>query len=263
MKRPCFFSLIFSAISLVALCSCGKTLKSDIPFDSVCVKRQVALTNDKNSPLCEVNISLLYANKPGDKVAREINNTIIADVFNYEHLTMKQAVDSFTNKYISDYKENLTDMYKADRSNRQVISWYQYKYTLKSYLKEARNGVLCYAYDMDSYEGGAHSTTLSSMVNFDIKTGKQITLKDIFAPGYESPLNDLLLNALQKKKGVKDIEGLHNMGYLLSTDIYAPENFILEDNGITFIYNPYEIAPYALGATDITISNSDLKKILK
>jgi hypothetical protein len=46
-------------------------------------------------------------------------------------------------------------------------------------------------------------------------------------------------------------------------DIYAPQNFILDDDEIIFIYNPYEIAPYDKGNTELTLSYSQLKEILK
>jgi len=46
-------------------------------------------------------------------------------------------------------------------------------------------------------------------------------------------------------------------------DMFATENFILGSDGVTFIYNPYEIAPYAAGVIELTISNDDLKPIWK
>ena len=45
-------------------------------------------------------------------------------------------------------------------------------------------------------------------------------------------------------------------------DIFPAENFILGDETITFVYNPYEIAPYALGSTELTLPYSQLSKIL-
>ena len=41
------------------------------------------------------------------------------------------------------------------------------------------------------------------------------------------------------------------------------ENFILSEETITFVYNPYEIAPYNVGSTELIIPFSDIKELLK
>lgn len=40
-------------------------------------------------------------------------------------------------------------------------------------------------------------------------------------------------------------------------------NFIPSKAGLIFIYNPYEIAPYALGTIEITVPKEALKGIIK
>jgi hypothetical protein len=46
-------------------------------------------------------------------------------------------------------------------------------------------------------------------------------------------------------------------------DIFPTENFILGSETITFIYNPSEIASYAMGTTELIIPYSDLDKLMK
>jgi hypothetical protein len=45
-------------------------------------------------------------------------------------------------------------------------------------------------------------------------------------------------------------------------DMFPSENFILGKETITFIYNPYEIAPYEKGSIELTLSYSELDDIL-
>ena len=82
-------------------------------------------------------------------------------------------------------------------------------------------------------------------------------------PGYKVKLNELLQKALMDKADCKDINELHDKGYLFSMEMYPSSNFILGKDGITFIYNPYEIAPYALGRIELTISNATLEPLFK
>jgi hypothetical protein len=46
-------------------------------------------------------------------------------------------------------------------------------------------------------------------------------------------------------------------------DMFAPENFSLNDEDVTFVYNPYEIASYDKGMTELTIDNDELEGIWK
>ena len=76
-------------------------------------------------------------------------------------------------------------------------------------------------------------------------------------------MNKILLDALIESKGVSSLSDLKQKGYLVSVNIYAPQNFIIGEETITFIYNPSEIAPYTEGATQLIIPYTTLEKILK
>ena len=90
-----------------------------------------------------------------------------------------------------------------------------------------------------------------------------LNLQDIFVPGYEDRLNAILLQSLCEKVGVEDIHDLHQNGYLFSMDMFPSDNFIINEETITFHYNPYEIASYDKGSTDLTLSLTDLQEILR
>lgn len=62
---------------------------------------------------------------------------------------------------------------------------------------------------------------------------------------------------------ITSVEGLQSVGILLDTDIYIPENFLLDKNGVTFYYNRYEIAPYAAGDFSLTVPYDEISAYLK
>jgi len=82
-------------------------------------------------------------------------------------------------------------------------------------------------------------------------------------PGFESRLNPILEEALCEKIGVPDISELREEGYLPSMEIYPSKNFILNDETITFIYNPHEIATFDKGEIELVIPFSSLSDILR
>ena len=53
------------------------------------------------------------------------------------------------------------------------------------------------------------------------------------------------------------------MGYLVMNDMYVTENFELGKDTIRFHYNQYDIAPYALGSSDLTFTYEELKDLIK
>ena len=47
------------------------------------------------------------------------------------------------------------------------------------------------------------------------------------------------------------------------TSMYPSKNFLLKSDGIDFLYNAYEIAPYVVGVTVLKIPYEALTDVLK
>lgn len=226
------------------------------------VTKAVNITDEENAPKCQITLNVKYI-KGDDERAKKVNNAIEQRLFMMDSLTMQQAVDSFANFYTTEYRKNIAPLYREDRGDETKRAWYEYKYEVTTETKVGRDDCMIYIIDLDMYEGGAHGIHQQLVMNFDAKTGKLLTYDDIFAQGYQYRLREMLLDELKKLTDTNTLDELHAKDYLLTMDIYAPQNFILGDDEITFIYNPYEIAPYAKGNTELTLSYSKLKEILK
>ena len=124
-------------------------------------------------------------------------------------------------------------------------------------------GYVSYIMTREEYYGGAHPSTVSTIACFDPATGAEITLKDIFKEGYEETLATRLIDRLLKDNNVSTIDELCNKGYSLDIDFFITNNFILGNDSMTFLYNRYEIAPYAMGDILISLDNKTLKEIMK
>ncbi len=178
-------------------------------------------------------------------------------------LNMQQAVDSFARQYTHEYKQTLAPLYEQDKNDETKQRWYEYHYTIDTKTKTGRDNVVVYLINMDYYEGGAHGIEQQLVMNFDAQSGQQLTLKDVFVPGFEARMTELLLEKLMEIADVKTMDDLKAKDYLFSMDMFPSENFILDSDEITFIYNAYEIAPYAMGRTEISVSYSEVKDLLK
>lgn len=113
------------------------------------------------------------------------------------------------------------------------------------------------------YSGGAHENESVDLATFDRRTGKRIALGDILEYGYHDRLTALGEKNFRGVRGVADGESLSSAGFTFDKDLFRlGGNFAVVDEGLVFHYNPYEIAPYSLGATDFSITVGELGDLL-
>lgn len=248
---------------MVALCNCTSDKDEKLTFETVSTEKTVSISGEEGAPKCSVHLTLAAATESQGERSKAVNEVLARELLDQETTNMKAAADSFANTYTESYRRNIAPLYRDDRDDVNKRAWYEYHYNLTGKAEEGRRGVTVYTAEVDYYEGGVHGISQRLLMNFDNKTGRQLTLADVFSPGYEHRLNELLEEKLIEKTGTKDINELREQGYLYQTEMFATENFALGEDGITFIYNPYEIAPYDKGLTELTIDYGECKEILQ
>lgn len=240
----------------------GDNSNKDIAFSTVDIKSEIPINADKGAPKCIVDIHVKAA-KGNNDVARKINAAIADALFNYPQLSVEAAADSFAHQYINNYRTELAPLYRDDRNDASKKPWYEYRYNITTDTDNDHDGTITYIINTEYYEGGAHGFKQKRVLNFDAHTGKQLTLADICVPGYQQPLADILQEKLIKETDAQDLKGLRDKGYLVAMEMYAPDNFILGSNKITFIYNAYEIAAYDKGMIELTLRYEEIENVLK
>ncbi len=238
----------------LALSACGgKDGSPSDDFDRVTVEKTVSIDNSKEAPQCHVHLEVLQAKNATNEAGRLINEAIVSKIFDMEQLSVQAAADSFANTYTRDYRKNMAPLYREDRADATKHAWYEYRYVVTTEALDGPDNIINYLINLDYYEGGAHGITQQLTMNFDRKTGRQVSLADIFGADYETSLTERLLQALLDKTGDRNVEALHQRGYLYSMDMFVPGNYIIGDDKVTFIFNPYEIAPYSEGRIELDI----------
>ena len=115
-----------------------------------------------------------------------------------------------------------------------------------------------------AFTGGAHGMSVTQHMVFDTATGKQLGLAEFFAPGFEALLDKLIERRFRQMRGLSESDPLTGeKGGLFENVIRHNENFAVTGSGIRFLYNQYDIAPYAAGPITIDLSFDELKEILK
>lgn len=101
-----------------------------------------------------------------------------------------------------------------------------------------------------SYTGGAHGYNKTTFGTINRETGKRMHLADFVSSDKQSKLKEAL-----RAKVVQKIGGEEN----LLGKVQVIENFCVVKDGLKFVYNPYEVASYSMGAIEVVVSFDELK----
>ena len=127
-----------------------------------------------------------------------------------------------------------------------------------------RHQIVSLSFNEYIYTGGAHPGSTRLLRSFDLKTGERMTLTDLLFKENIDTFLQSAENKFRQQKGLLTDHDLAEAGYWFPGNRFQlNDNFALTENGIIFYYNPYEIAPYALGATELLLPFNEIQKFLR
>lgn len=274
-NKPLFITLLFLTLGLGLLPSCkgglGRPGTPDIVYDSIVARQYIPLflVSDTTLPYSYVDISFTYPKKMKLRNRRSLTRlqqiftgTFFGEV-SYDTLAPRQAMIRYLETYTNEYRE-IGDMYKEEKAKlgERAPSWYWYWLQHSNTILFQDNALLSYAVEQNDYTGGAHGSYHITYTNIDLKKLVTLTEEDLFLPGYYKPLTEKILHQLTRKYQVEEPDSLLTHGFFTIDDIVPNNNFWLNDEGIHYSYNQYEIAPYAMGVIDVMIPYSELTDLL-
>lgn len=118
-------------------------------------------------------------------------------------------------------------------------------------------------YNGYQFTGGAHGGTIIRYLNWDVTAKKKILMSDIFKPGYEAELNKIAEKIFRKQENLTETASLADNYFFKDAKFSLNQNFLITPIGIKFLYNQYEIKPYAAGQTTLEIPYEQIKTLLQ
>lgn len=231
-------------------------------------EKETHLFQDKSKPASHLEIKFTYIADGKDVRMKDSLNRLLTEKAlgeKYRLLAALEAVEQYATDYGKTYCNDLESTYLEDVKDVEeevVKGWYSYEETIESAIERYDKNLLVYRVNSYDYTGGPHGIYGSLYTNIDLHTLRIIQLKDLFKSDYESELATLICLQLMKDMEVDNMEDLQELGYGYMEEITPTENFIIEKEGILFVYNIYEIAPYALGITSVLVPYDTLKPLL-
>lgn len=268
MKRIIQYSTIALFTLFMVACSSQPKKNNPIQFDTIDVREEAHLLNDKNAPFCDINVKIEYAKEGDSLLLAQVNEKIIALSLGdqYAKLTPEEAVESYIKSSADSYRNELNDTYKEDsesaESPEEIGHWYNFHFATETTAPYFKGDLLVLRCYNESYTGGAHGMYSISYLNVNINNNTTLKINDLFKPGYEETVSALLWEQLAIDQKVSGKAELKEMGYGTMEELTPTDNFALNDTGVSFTYNPYEIAPYSMGITEITIPYQKVSNLL-
>jgi hypothetical protein len=258
--------ILIIAVAILALMGCNRTCKPDeVRTKEYTYEEYYALAQGRVDSLY-VSIALDFPVAMADKevlstIQRSIKNELFGDA--YQNMDIQQAIEAYTAMLKTEYKQNNLPLIAEGAHEELLDAIFSEQHIITSMIMDIHNSILSYAVERYVFTGGAHGSNYRVFYNFDLSNGRMLHEQDIFAPGFEEPLTELLLtNMVNQNEEVQLIEDLKEYGYNVD-EIHPNDNFFLTDSSMVYVFGQYEIAPYALGETEISISYDQLRPLLQ
>lgn len=232
-----------------------------LPFEIYYLKSEKKLDkNSKDSPVAEIELTLVY---PSNKyfqpaIADSVKNIVARSYFgnNFNLDKPELMLENFEKEYFDNY-------------NKQVKSWHDTEGASFNWEKMMNmsviynsNYIICTEYLRYAYAGGTHGMTNLSYDIINIDLGTEMFYKDIFIDNIDSALTVMLTDQIRVDYEIPKEVKLTDAGFFADT-IKPNKNLFVDSEGIGFVYNSYEIAPYSRGATKILLDFDKIKHFVK
>lgn len=115
------------------------------------------------------------------------------------------------------------------------------------FMGEGLISIVAHGYDYNA--GAAHPYTYRLGYTYDSNTGRRLSLADVLEPGYEELLKESVVSQIAAAgEGASYFPGFEEDIKV----VLAEENWYIKDDMINLVFNPYQIAPAALGIVEFS-----------
>ncbi len=137
--------------------------------------------------------------------------------------------------------------------------WYPYESLEQASVRRADTKVLSILYNGYTYTGGAHGFPYFWGESYDVTTGELLSLSDVVTK--KDGLSDLIWKELSEAYPDETWDGEADLADLMEAEDVL--SWTLDYNGITFYFNPYDLAAYAYGRQQVTLSFLEYPDLVK
>lgn len=110
---------------------------------------------------------------------------------------------------------------------------------------------------------GAHPNTFYRTFTFDLTTGEELKIADLFVPKSDYLKRISAISEFELSKSLGDMADIEYIRQGVTPEAINFQSYAIEDGALILIFPPYQVAPYAAGPQQVSIPLSQLAEILK
>lgn len=260
MKRIFTF---YNALLLGILLSCGTTKEiAPVVEDSAVIKGKALKTlfgqNGSDSSTCVISYSYFEEGiiPYRDTVNQKIKS-YVSLITQFSGKTKNDAKLSF--EYVNAQLDSFELIYK-DEVEAEIYHLWELESVIE--IDDTHDDFVQLQLSAWSFTGGAHGNGSTTTYIIDKSTGHQLLLKDFFSD--PKAVTDIAEACFRKLYELEDDTSLEDAGFWFEDNVfYLNNNFSIVGDKIVFLFNTYEIAPYAAGETVIEIPIEEINSFIK
>lgn len=262
MKKNIFFSLS-AVLLLAAFASCVK--KEEMQMKELNYSKKYYLNPDTSLGSLSVGIKVEIPEKfHNHEVMANIQKQIISKVFGekYTNYSPDSVLPMYVRKlhqnYLKDYSPEFQELIKKNGGPSMIN-----EINVEGVALFLDDKILSYSYESYAFLGGAHGNSSRFFYNFDLTDAHLIKEEELFHSNYQESLTQLIKEQIVAESAeIESVADLDNFSFW-SDQIKPNGNFYISEDGLVYVFNQYEIAPYSMGQTEVTVPFSKLKPLMK
>lgn len=276
--RQLFTVSLGALVSVLLATGCGddkQNVDPDVTITSFDVSEQI-LTSDRNyratldgdTVYLDQYVSLHWPVKFGEADLTVLRDSLLSYCFsdttekNPSRAIARFVKDTSALNGDDDGADSLRyDIVAIDSLPDEVVEMGCYFNNVMAGILELNEEMVTYQVTASSYFGGAHPFTSSIPFTYDFETSQVLTVDSMFVQGAKDKLMPIIVNALARQLNVP-VRSLDRAG-IFTSQLTEPGQPYIRNNVLYFHYNPYDIAPYALGMIDVAVYPYEVRDILK
>jgi len=221
---------------------------------------------DKRKLFSEVSIEfpLSYSN---GSILNKVRKQLLLDYYPEADTVYETAMDVLKayledyNKFFIESEGGFSDEETSEyESQNDDIPWTNNQ---SMNVRFNEKGLFSYTVFSERFTGGAHGGKNYINTVIDLKSGEKITEDDLFNETTKPLIVNMIIDKIMKSHKVGKASELQDIGYFDVSEIGLNKNFYLDEKGLTYTYNEYEIAAYAVGATEVRLGYNEIADLLK
>ncbi len=205
-------------------------------------------------PCAHVRLVWLRATGAPEAVARRINDTLAQ----YQHYELFADSASAPPQTVADEARAFIRTFQQYAEPDMPERWDLETIASLDYETDKVWSVAIRSY---AYTGGAHPNSWVTLLVFAKSDGRKLEWQDIVRD--RKGLEALVERMFRQARGLQADEPLAEAGFFQDGAFQLPQNFYVRPDGLYLYYNPYEIAPYALGPTEFLIDRQELEGLVR